>query len=144
MSAPTDRRAYDTTTFLNVDLDMSSLEDLGPLAEALRPAVHALHIGRVRRRYWARFELVGQPRTPDTAIRRLVAAVQRLPARQRTRWNQATRRDFNIGIQAAEQPHASEFPIEPATVAMVTRVHGRIVVTVYACYAAEMGDRSRG
>jgi hypothetical protein len=122
---------YDTTTFLNVDLDVSSHEDLAPLADALHPQVHALHVGRVGRRYWARFELRGQPRTPDTAIRRLVTAIQRLPARQRTRWNRAIRRDFNVGIQAAHQPHAGEFPIEPPTVAMVGKMGGRIVVTVY-------------
>jgi hypothetical protein len=119
------------TTFLNVDLDLSSGEDLAPLADALRPQFLALHVGRVRRRYWARFELLGQPRTPDMAIRRLVAAVQRLPARQRTRWDRTIRRDFNVGIQAAPRPHYREFPIEPATVAMVAKIGGRIVVTVY-------------
>ena len=127
----TDMEMGDTTTFLNVDLDVSSREDLAPLADALRPHVHALHVGRVGRRYSARFELNAQPRTPDTAIRRLVTAIQRLPARQRTRWRRATRRDFNVGIQAAPQPHYSEFPIEPPTVAMVGKVGGRIVVTVY-------------
>jgi hypothetical protein len=122
---------YDATTFLNVDLDVSSREDLAPLADALHPQVHALHVGRVGRHYWARFELREQPRTPDTAIRRLVTAIQRLPARQRTRWNRAIRCDFNIGIQAATHPHASAFPIEPPTVAMVGKMGGRIVVTVY-------------
>jgi hypothetical protein len=122
---------YDTTTFLNVDLDLASRGDLAPLADALRPRVDALHVGRVRRRYWARFELRGQPRTADMAIRRLVAAIQGLPARQRARWNQTIRRDFNVGIQAAAQPRYCEFPIEPATVAMVGKIGGRIVVTVY-------------
>src|SRR5687768_14220383 len=122
---------YDTTTFLNVDLDLVSSEDLAPLADALRPHLHALHVGRVRRRYWARFELPGQPRTADMAIRRLVAAIHGLPARQRARWNRTIRRDFNVGIQAAAQPRYSEFPIEPATVAMVGKIGGRIVVTVY-------------
>jgi hypothetical protein len=122
---------YDATTFLNVDLDLASQEDLAPLADALHPHLHALHVGRVGRRYWARFELRGQPRTPDAAIRRLVTAIWRLPPGQRRRWNRATRRDFNVGIQAAPEPHSREFPIEPATVAMVGRAGGRIVVTVY-------------
>ncbi len=122
---------HDTTTFLNVDLDVSSREELAPLADALRPQVHALHVGRVGRRYWARFELRGQPGTPDAAIRRLVRAIQRLPARERARWNRAIRRDFNIGIQAAHRPHSSEFPIEAPTVALVGKMGGRVVVTVY-------------
>jgi hypothetical protein len=121
----------ETTTFLNVDLDLWSREDLTPLADALRPALHALHVGRVGRRCLARFELAGHPRTADSAIRRLVGAILRLPPRARTRWSGATRREFNIGIQAASQPHASEFRIEPATVALIARVGGRLVVTVY-------------
>lgn len=36
---------YDRTTFLNVDLDVTSREDLAPLADALRPEPHALHMG---------------------------------------------------------------------------------------------------
>ena len=128
-----------TTAFLNVDLDVSSSEDLAPLAAALRPQVYALHVGRAGRRYWARFELPGQPKTADAAIRRLVAALQRLPARQRARWTRASRRDFNVGIQAAKQPHCREFAIEPATVALVARMDGRIVITVYGASGARKG-----
>jgi hypothetical protein len=118
--------------FLNVDLDVRSREDLTPLAEALEPQVFALHVGRVGRGWMARFELSRQPTTPDAAIRRLAAAVERLPARERARWRRATRREFNVGIQAAAEPHASEFPIEPDTLALVARLKGRLVLTLYA------------
>jgi hypothetical protein len=122
---------YAETTFLNVDLDISSQEDLASLAAALQPRLIALHVGRIRKRYWARFELRTQPRSPDVAIRRLVAAIERLPARQRASWKRATTRDFNIGIQAAEDPRHSEFSVAPATAMMAGRVGGRIVITVY-------------
>jgi hypothetical protein len=122
---------HDRTSFLNVDLDISSREDLASLAAALGPTLIALHVGRLRRRYWARLELRTQPRTPDAAIRRLIAAIQRLPLRQQACWRRATTRDFNIGIQAAEAPGHTEFPVAPATVRMVGKMGGRIVVTVY-------------
>ena len=122
---------FDQTTFLNVDLDISSREDLASLAAALRPKLIALHVGRVGRTYRARLELGTQPRSPDAAIRRLVAAVQRLSVRQRACWRRATTRDFNIGIQAAEKPNDIEFPVASATVALVGKVGGRIVITVY-------------
>ena len=127
---------YDATTFLNVDLELVSPEDLAPLAEALGPDVYALHVGRVGRRYRASFELRGQPRTPDAAVRRLVAAVQRLPRGARARWNRATRRDFNVGIQAAAGPTAREYAIEAATVALVAKVGARLVITVYGASLA--------
>jgi len=119
------------TTFLNVDLDLSSREDLAPLAAALQSRLIMLHVGRVRNRYHARFELRTQPSSPDLGVRRLARAIQSLPVRQRARWKRATTRDFNIGIQSAEEPRCSEFPVAAATVAMVASVGGRIVVTVY-------------
>lgn len=124
-------KAYRKTSFLNVDLDISSREDLGPVAEALRPKLIVLHVGRVRTMYRARFELRAQPRTPDVAIRRLVSAIEHLPARQRAGWKRATTRDFNIGIQAAEEPRHAEFPVDQATVRMVGKIGARIVITVY-------------
>jgi hypothetical protein len=119
------------TTFLNVDLDLSSQEDLASLAAALQPRLIALHVGRTGRRYWARFELRTQPRNPDAAIRRLVAAIESLPARQRAAWRRATTREFNIGIQAAAGPRHRAFSVASATAMMVGKVGGRIVITVY-------------
>jgi hypothetical protein len=128
---------YAKTAFLNVDLDVSSREDLTSLAEAFRPRLIALHVGRVGRRYWARFELRTQPRSPDAAIRRLVSAVEGLPVRQRARWKRAVTRDFNIGIQAADEPRHTAFVVAPATVVMAGRVGARIVITVYGAALSE-------
>jgi hypothetical protein len=132
-----------TAEFLNVDLDVWSREDLTPLVEALEPGLFALHITRVGRGWRARFELSRQPKTADAAIRRLAAAVERLPAGQRARWRRARRREFNIGIQAAAEPHAGEFPIEAATVARVARLGGRLAVTLYAPPAPRPPGSSR-
>lgn len=119
------------TSFLNVDLDLSSREDLASLAAALQSTLIVLHVGRVRNRYHARFELRTQPSSPDRAIRGLARAIQALPVRQQARWRRATTRDFNIGIQSAGAPHCTEFLVAAETVAMVARVGGRIVVSVY-------------
>lgn len=132
------------TAFLNVDLDISSPRDLAPLAQALHPKLIALHVGRVRKRYWARLELATAPKSPDSAIRRLVSAIESLPRRSRACWNRATTRDFNIGIQAAEEPHAFEFALAPATVRMVGRVGARIVITVYGAAPSNSGGVRRG
>ncbi len=132
----------DATTFLNVDLDVSSQEDLASLAEAFRPRLFALYVGRCRRRYCARFELGTQPKNPDVAIRRFVAAIEGLPVRQRARWKRAATRDFNVGIQAGEEPHHSEFAIAPATVLMAGRVGARIVITVYGAAPSALSSRA--
>jgi hypothetical protein len=127
----------DSTTFLNVDLDISSQQDLVSLPDTLRPRLIALHVGRIGRRYWARFELRRQPNNPDVAIRRLVSAIEHLPVRQRACWKRATTRDFNIGIQAAEEPPHSEFSVDPATVMVSGRVGARIGISVYGAALAK-------
>jgi hypothetical protein len=130
-------KVYDETTFLNVDLDISSRQDLSSLAEALHPRLITLHIGRIRSKHWARFELRRQPNNPDVAIRRLVTVIEQLPARHLACWNRATTRDFNIGIQAAEQPAHREFSVDPATAVMAGKIGARIVITVYgAAYSS--------
>lgn len=43
----------------------------------------------------------------------------------------ATRRDFNIGIQAGKQLWTFELGLSPATVAAIAALDGRVVVTVY-------------
>ena len=101
------------------------------MAEALGPKLNALHVGRVQRRHWARFELRTQPKTPDGAIRGLARAIEQLPQRQRSHWKRATVRDFNVGIQAADEPDHSEFVLKLETVTMVGKLGGRIVITVY-------------
>jgi hypothetical protein len=124
-------KMHTRTAFLNVDLDISSSQDLTSLAEALRPRLIVLHVGRLRGKHWARFELRTQPSNPDLAIRRLVAVIQRLPGGQRAYWKRATTRDFNIGIQAGTGPQSREFSVDPRTATMVGRIGGRIVITVY-------------
>ena len=131
------RREHAGTAFLNVDLEVVSAEDLAPLAEAIAPRAYALHVGRVGRRHLASFEARRHAAGPDGAIRNLVAAVRALPPRERARWRRATRRDFNVGIQAAALPASRELPIEAATVAMVAALGGRIVITVYGASLAE-------
>ena len=122
---------HDKTTFLNVDLDIASRRDLAPLVDGLHPQLFALHVGRIRGRYRARLELRTQPSNVDTAIRRMVSAVERLPARLRAGWKGAVTRDFDIGIQAGERPPDTEFTIAQETVRMAGRVGARIVITVY-------------
>ena len=135
-------KVYETTTFLNVDLEISSAEDLAPLAEALGPKLSVLHVGRVQRRYWARLELRTQPKTPDVAIRRLARAIEQLPQRQRAYWKRATVRDFNVGIQAADEPDHSDFVLKPETVTMVGKLGGRIVITIYGTGLNSMSGSS--
>jgi hypothetical protein len=125
---------YKETTFLNVDLDIWSRSPLEPLVAALGKKVCVLHVGKEARRHGAHLELArsgGRAHNADQVIRRLAKLVTSLPRSQRTLWNRAQVRAFNVGIQAATKPFSYELRLQPETLAAIASVNGRLVVTVY-------------
>ncbi len=93
----------DGTYFLNVDLDVFGRSSLEPLASALGPRVSQLYVGPHGNHYSAHFELRASPRAGADAW--IVSLMQLVKAYKAARlvWNQAYRRDFNIGIQRRSQ-----------------------------------------
>ena len=124
--------AYAETTFLNVDLDLWSRTSLEPLVRALGASVVELFVGQDGRRHVAHLEWARSSPRPDVIIQRFVNAIERLPRSARRLWDQSQRREFNIGIQAAMQPHGFELRLDPTTVEAAARVGASIGVTVYA------------
>ena len=118
--------------FLNVDLEIFSKRDLQPLMNALGEKVLILYSAREGRTYRAHLELARTTRTPDATIRAFCALIERLPKAAHYSWNQAKRRDFNIGVEAGRsvrQPH--EFALSTETLKAVHRLGARIAFTVY-------------
>jgi len=122
----------DETHFLNVDLDIYSKTDLQPLVSALGKKVIVLYVGRYRRTYSARLEVARLTKDVDSTIRAFCKVIESLPRTQRRRWNTATRREFNIGVQGGMQPRSHEILLAAATVKAVSEVDARIGFTVYA------------
>jgi len=124
--------ANERTRFLNVDLDIYSKTNLKPLVTALGNEVLVLYSGREGRLWSAHLELPEQPQNPEGAIRRLAALIPALPPAAQRLWYAATRREFNIGVQAGSRPHAREIKLAPGTIHKVASLEARLVVTVYA------------
>ena len=76
--------------------------------------------------------MTGGQASADRTINKFVAMIEALPPDARRLWRSATRREFNIGIQAESTPAAFKLPLKPATVAAITSVKGTLLVTVYA------------
>lgn len=123
-----------TMQFLNVDLEIGSRESLTALIVELvkRRGVHELYTGRFGGLARAHYEVhVGARVTADTTARALVRMVTRLSPKARRCWDRARVRDFNIGIQAGAAAKPLAMTLEPATVAAIASLGGRVVVTVY-------------
>ena len=132
---------YEVTTFLNVDLDVNSRSNLQPLVAGLGRRILVLHAGRRGRTYSAHFELAWAPKSADAAVRGFAALIRSLPKPERRLWDRATVRDFNIGVQAATQPHYYEIRLAQETVKIVSALKARIVVTIYAAEVARVPQR---
>jgi hypothetical protein len=117
--------------FSNVDLDVASRVDLAPLIRALEPGAFCLDGSSFRRRgvSFATFELGRQPRNPDAGIRAFVSLIESLPPKARALWNRAMKRDFNVGVEAADR--CQQFTVLAETVALAGRVGGSITFSVY-------------
>lgn len=89
-------------------------------------------MGRERQTYRAHLELSGQPKSADVAIRRFATLIFKLQKMERKLWDAAKVRDFNIGVQAAMQPHAYEIPISKEAIEAVSKLKAQIVFTIYA------------
>jgi len=71
----------------------------------------------------------------DAAIRHLVTLVEALPKAARRCWNESVSRTFDVGIQAGLAPRSFEdVQLHEDTLEAVARLHGRLLVTVYAPY----------
>jgi hypothetical protein len=129
---PAGRSSPPSTRFLNVDLDICSKSDLQPLIAALGKKVVVLHAGREKRTYCAHLELARRTNDADATIRLFCALIGSLKGTERTLWNTAKVRDFNIGVQAAARPFSYDIALANDTVKSAAAVGARIVFTVYA------------
>ncbi|HEX7604904.1 MAG TPA: hypothetical protein VF316_24965, partial [Polyangiaceae bacterium] len=106
------------------------------------PGAFALNCTAERDGYFANLELASQPTDAESALRSFVRLVDELSPRARQLWNQTSKRDFSIGVQAGSVPWSFELALTPDVLALVAGVGARIVFVVYAHAPAEGAQRS--
>jgi hypothetical protein len=122
------------TRYLNTDLDLESVTDLSALSDDLaRRKWVVLHSGQHEDGIWrASFEhLWNSEAGPEEAILGMLDVLERLPARLKAIWTACQKRDFNIGIQSEQQPHAFEQALSNELLARVVSGGASISITVY-------------
>lgn len=140
--------------FINVDLEVWSREDLAEFAAAVEPRSLVLHVGKVRRTFFASIEAKSvRPLTPEQTIWALLKVVESLPPRAGRLWRHAESRVFNVGYEGGEfvsllheRPVGSgrwyprgpgktagpcETSLSPELLRAVAKVGGTIATTIY-------------
>ncbi len=121
------------TTFLNVDLDITSAADLTPLASAVEAAgAIVLTCHRAPDGSFCMLVEVGEDtHSMADTIDRLIDLVDTLDTVPRRLFDEADSRTFNVGIEAGQQPEVHVEQLEPAQVAAIGRLHAGVAVTLY-------------
>lgn len=119
--------------FLNIDLVLVGRFDRKALVAALGDVVFALHDDATT--------IGGEPclilevLEPDldlaATLTRLADWARALPPAARRAWSAASRRVFDIGIQAGQTPHESHWTLSAEQVALLAKLNAEIVFTVY-------------
>ena len=119
------------TRFINVDLDLSSAHELTDLVQAFEPHAFTLNCWQDENTFFASLELASDPIDAESAIRRFVSLIESLPPKARNSWNEASKRDFSIGIDAGSSPSTFEAALSPEVLELAVRVRARITFVVY-------------
>jgi hypothetical protein len=118
--------------FINVDLDIKSGKPLNALAEAWSDRVSPLHLDRLGRKHWLALELIPQPPDPESGILGFCRMVRRLRGAARAAWQNASAREFDIGIQAGLEHRSAEWVLSRRVMEALHDVGGHVRVTVYS------------
>jgi hypothetical protein len=128
---------YEPAEFLTIDLDVRSRYSLKALFEAWPWADRPIRMNGRPDPKWLVVRPRGIARTPEKAAQLLLQEVDRLPPAARRSWKRATRRIFDIGIQAGVDRRAFELQIEATMLARIAAAGGELQVTIYAPVPAQ-------
>ena len=121
-----------TAEYITIDLDVRSRRTLAPLLDAWSSAQTPAHTGKGSPRWLVLMCPTGGKNADDDALE-FVRLVDRLPKAARRCWDLASKRTWDIGIQAGLAPQRlEEVTLETETLRAITRVGGRVQITLYA------------
>src|SRR5258708_22045894 len=107
-STRSQRAAEQSAEFLNIDLDIRSRRSLAPLVAAWPRAQRPVRLDGRPNPHWLILSGPGTSKSAEAAARGLLKQVEGLSRAARRSWKAASRRTFDIGVQAGVLPSAFE------------------------------------
>jgi hypothetical protein len=119
-------------SYRTIDLDVRSRRSLAPLLEVWPSAQTPGHTGKGSVRWLLLMAPTGGTSADRDALE-FVRLVERLPKLARRCWDQASRRTWDVGIDAGLTPQRFEdVTLKTETLHAIARVGGRLQITLYA------------
>jgi hypothetical protein len=117
------------TTFLNIDLDIESAEDIAPIVQEWGGRICVHRYEEIEGVFYGSFE------TPfgdvEGILSEYVSLINGLSPEARGIWNRATIRVFDFGYEAGDTPNGFHSKIEADFIKRLAEIGGSIVVTIY-------------
>ena len=132
---------HEATYFLNVDLELVTGGEIGPLlAEWGALVMLRDSVDDGKRTIW--IELEEEYIDVDSTLRGFLDLVESLPAPLRKLWDECDDRCFNVGVQAGATPNSVAIGISSNTLRRIAVVDAHAVFTVYGA-PREAHDQNR-
>lgn len=116
--------------YLNVDLEIDSPVDLGPIAEDFGDDVSTLYCGEWGQHYRAAFE-VAHYGGVNESLALFCTLIESLDDTAKALWDSSFSRVFDLGFESGDTASSCQLALEPSIVARVAAVGATLAVTVY-------------
>ena len=127
-----DREHQMQIRYINTDLDLACPSSLQPIVDFLSArGAYALSCEPADDGWHACLETEKQFRAADHTIAAFLDALDRMDPETRSRWDECTLREFNIGYDAGDKPWAFNDGLSAMTVQRIARLGATIRVTIY-------------
>ncbi len=117
--------------YLNVDLVVSSKEELMPIVESFGKDVVTLFNGEWAEHYRAVFEIAGSHAAANEDIGYFCSLIDSLEGKAKDLWQAAYSREFDVGFESGVQGERAYVSVQSAIVKRVAEVGASISITLY-------------
>jgi|HigsolmetaAR206D_1030411.scaffolds.fasta_scaffold06842_2 hypothetical protein len=117
--------------YLNLDLVISSFEDLTPLMESFGDQIDLLYNGKENGIYRAICEIAGRNLGAEQAALAFCQLIEGLEGKALQLWQGAFSRDFDFGFESGQGSHQLRIRFEPALIGRIALCGASISITLY-------------
>ena len=123
--------------YLNVDLVISSKEELTPIVESFGEDVVVLFNDKWAEHYRAVFEIAGSHAAANEDIGYFCSLIEGLEGEAKELWQSAYSREFDVGFESGYKGERAYVSIQSSVIKRLAEAEAAISITLYPVYQAE-------
>lgn len=132
--------SYNPPTFITLDVDIVSEEDLTPLASYFEEPAFVLGNQCVDGLFYLSLEpcwFAADEKTPENCAKFFVEEIAKLPRELKDLWNRAKSKTFDFGFESGNALPYYKGEISQETLAKVVAVGANLIITIYQISTSE-------